>query len=121
MAKSEKVQMKTRSAPATYPGVVSGKVTVQSVRQRRAPTLDAASSSEGSILPRASTTLSVIIGKRCSVSTSTTPWMPYRKLIGRIMSKVSISRTLTVPARPRMKVKPSTPTSGGEMIGIRVR
>ena len=29
--------------------------------------------------------------------------------------------TFTVPARPRMKVKPSTPTSGGEMIGMMVK
>ena len=56
--------MNTSSAPATYPGVVSGRVTVQNLRQPRAPTLSAASSSAGSTLPRASTTLSVIIGNR---------------------------------------------------------
>ena len=32
-----------------------------------------------------------------------------------------MSSTLTVPARPRMKVKPSTPTSGGETMGMSVR
>ncbi len=41
--------------------------------------------------------------------------------MGVSMSKTSISSTLTEPARPRMKVKPSVPTSGGEMIGIMVR
>ena len=41
--------------------------------------------------------------------------------MGRSMSKASIKRTFTVPARPRMKVKPRTPTSGGEMMGIMVR
>ena len=55
---------------------VSGSVTVQNFRHPRAPTLSAASSSAGSILPRASTTLRVIMGKRWRVSTSTTPWIP---------------------------------------------
>ena len=39
--------MKTSSAPATYPGVVSGSVIVRSLVQPRAPTLSAASSSDG--------------------------------------------------------------------------
>ncbi len=43
--------------------------------------------------------------------------MPYMKLIGVCSPNQSISRTLTVPARPRMKTKPSTPTSGGRIIG----
>ena len=42
----------------------------------------AASSSVGSTLDSASSTLSVIIGNRCTVSTSSTPCMPYMKLIG---------------------------------------
>jgi len=59
-----------------YPGVVSGRVMVQVFRQARAPTLSAASSSEGSTLPSASTTFRVIIGNRCRVSTRSTPWIP---------------------------------------------
>ena len=47
--------------------------------------------------------------------------MPYMKLMGCSMSNQSMSRTLTVPARPRMKTKPSTPTSGGNIIGSIVR
>ncbi len=74
--------MKTSRAPDTYPGVVSGKVMSQNFRKPRDPTLSAASSSEGEILPMASTRLNVMSGNRCSVSTSSTPWMPYMKLTG---------------------------------------
>ena len=121
VAKSEKVQIKTRSAPATYPGVVRGSVIVTSFFQPRAPTLSAASSSAGSILARASTTFSVIIGKRWSVSTSRTPCSPYTKFNGLASPNQSSSSTFTVPARPMMNVNPRTPTRGGEMIGIKVR
>ena len=65
--------------------------------------------------------LSVMNGNRCKVSTSSTPCIPYMKLIGVCSPNQSISRTLTVPARPRMKTKPSTPTSGGRIIGSMVR
>ena len=65
--------------------------------------------------------VSVIIGKRCTVSTSSTPCTPYMKLIGCSMPNQSCRITLTVPARPRMKTKPSTPTSGGRIIGSIVR
>ena len=37
------------------------------------------------------------------------------------MPNQSMSSTFTVPARPRMKTKPSTPTSGGRIIGSIVR
>ena len=47
--------------------------------------------------------------------------MPYMKLIGSCMPNQSISITFTVPARPRMKMKPSTPTSGGRISGSIVR
>ena len=74
--------MKTRSAPETYPGVVRGKVMSQNLRSPLDPTLSAASSREGEIFPMASTMLRVMSGKRCRVSTSRTPWIPYMKLMG---------------------------------------
>ena len=43
------------------------------------------------------------------------------KFTGVARPRWSIRRTFTVPARPRMKTKPRTPTSGGEMIGMSVR
>jgi hypothetical protein len=69
----------------------------------------------------ASTTLRVIIGNRWSVSTNSTPCRPYTKLTGRVSPNQSMSSTFTVPARPRMNVKPMTPTRGGEMMGTWVR
>jgi hypothetical protein len=47
--------------------------------------------------------------------------MPYMKLIGCSMPSQSINRMLTVPARPKMKTNPSTPTSGGRISGSIVR
>ena len=81
----------------------------------------AASSSDGSTRASASSTLSVIIGKRCTVSTSSTPCTPYMKFSGCSSPNQSMRSTFTVPARPRMKTKPSTATSGGRIIGSIVR
>ena len=97
-----------------------GSVTVQNLRQPRAPTLRRLLEARESIFPSASTTSSVIIGNRWSVSTKSTPQVQH-EVDGLHEVEVVHQEHVHRPRPPQDEDEAEDSDQGGEMIGISVR
>jgi len=100
-ASTVKQEMNTMIAPAKYPGIINGRVTVRNKRNRDAPRFSAASSKFGSTFASAAATFRYMMGYRCNDSNKITPQKPPpNQSMGRSGSRIcntSIRKMLTLP------------------------